>query len=215
MILHDSYLDNSLFDNLSNREKAVLTSNASLIKFDQEEMFVKSDSLLLSVYYIYSGVVKLKDNNNKLFQLLGAEDNIGLLYLFNHDPIYFSAFGIKGTEVIQFEKNVFKKFVSTNSKFLVDVYNKSAGNSIALTRNMLSYKDHKINGALANFLLHFDEKDCLHSLTQKEISEILGYSRENVCKCMNEFIREGIIEYQDESVKLLNVEALQTFKQFG
>src|SRR5690606_24717140 len=215
MILHESYLANPMFDNLSDREKAVLASNASLVNFEQEEMFLKQGSLLNSVYFIYSGVVKLKYSNNKLFQLLGAGDFIGLLYLYSHDPAFFSAFGIGGSEVIQFEKNVFKKFVSTNSKFLVDVYNKSTANSIALTQNIISYKDHKINGALADFLLHFDGKDCLHSLKQKEISELVGYSRENVCKCMNEFIREGFIEYQNESVKLLNVQALRTLKQFG
>lgn len=215
MILHESYLQNPLFDNLSDREKAVLSSNASLMKFEQEELFLKHGSLFNSVYFIYAGAVKLKDNNNKLFQLLGAGDFIGLLYLYNHDPAHFSAFGVSGSEIIQFEKNVFKKFVFTNSKFLVDVYNMATVNAIALSQNLISHRDHKINGALADFLLHHDEKDCLNSLKQKEISEILGYSRENVSKCMNDFIREGFIEYQNESVKLLNIKALRTIKQLG
>lgn len=214
MIVHESYLEDPTFGNLSDREKAVLASNSSLMKFDHEEMFLKHGSLLNSVYFIHHGVVKMK-HKHKLFQLLGAGDFIGLLYLYSPDPSFFSAFGIAGSEIIQFEKNVFKKFVSTNSKFMVDVYNKATANPMALTQNLVSYKEHKINGALAEFLLYFDEKDCLRSLKHKEISEVLGYSRENVCKCMNEFVREGTIEYHDETVKLLNVEALRTIKQFG
>lgn len=214
MILHESYLENPTFENLSDREKAVLASNSSLMQFEHEEMFLKHGSLLNSVYFIHEGVVKMK-HSNKLFQLLGAGDFIGLLYLYSHEPSFFSAFGIAGSEIIQFEKNVFKKFVSTNSKFLVDVYNKATANPMALTQNLVSYKEHKINGALADFLLYFDEKNCLQAVKQKEISEVLGYSRENVCKCMNDFIREGFIEYRNETVKLLNVEALRTIKQFG
>jgi CRP-like cAMP-binding protein len=138
-----------------------------------------------------------------------------LRYLFNEDPIFFSAYGVKGTQVIQFEKNVFKKFVSTNSQFLVDVYNESSKNITALTKNLLSYKIHKINGALADFLLHYNKKGCLQFLKQKEISEVLGYSRENVNKCLNDFTTEGFIKYTDEKIEILNIEGLRSIRKFG
>ncbi|WP_169743953.1 Crp/Fnr family transcriptional regulator [Kaistella jeonii] len=185
------------------------------MKFDQEEMFIKNESFLFSVFYIYKGQVKIKDQKNRLCDLYGEGDFIGLRLLFKEEPIFFSAYGVKGTEVIQFEKNVFKKFVSTNSTFLVDVYNKSSENITTLARNLLSYKMHKINGALADFLLHYNEKDCLNFLKQKEISEVLGYSRENVCKCLNDFTLAGYIEYNDGCIKLINISALHNLKQFG
>ena len=147
MIVPYEYLENPIFDHLTDREKAVLNSNASLLKFDQEEMFIKNESLLFSVFYIFKGEVKIKDDKCRLMDLYGEKDFIGLRYLFNEDPVFFSAYGVKGTQVIQFEKNVFKKFVTTNSKFLVDVYNESSKNVTALTKNLLSYKALKINGA--------------------------------------------------------------------
>ena len=103
----------------------------------------------------------------------------------------------------------------TNSQFLVDIYNESNKNITALTQNLLSYKSHKINGALADFLLHYNNRGCLQFLKQKEISEILGYSRENVCKCLHDLSADGHIEYTDESITILNEEALKTVKQFG
>ena len=215
MTIPDAYLENSLFDNLSVREKTVLNSNASLMIFDQEEMFIKCDSLLFSIFYIYEGEVKLKDQQNRLCHLSGAKDFIGLRYLFNQNPVFFSAYGTKGTQVIQFEKNVFKQFVTTNSKFLVDVYNKSSENVSEMAKNLLGYKLHKISGALADFLLHYNEKDCLKFLTQKEISEILGYSREIVWKCMKEFAKDGYIELISGEIIILNIDALRSIKQFG
>lgn len=215
MIVPQAYLEDLTFQHLSDHEKDVLNANASLMKFDQEEMFIKNESLLLSVFYIYKGEVKIKDANSRLIDLYGETDFIGLRYLFNEDPIFFSAYGVRGTQVIQFEKNVFKKFASTNSKFLVDIYNKSSQNATALTKNLLSYKAHKINGALAEFLLQYSSKSCLTYLKQKEIGEVVGYSRENICKCLNEFTLDGYIEYTDEKITVLNHEALQTIRQFG
>lgn len=215
MIVPEAYLQDPFFNHLSDHEKSVLNANASLMKFDQEEMFIKNESLLFSVFYIYKGQIKIKDGKNRLIDLYGETDFIGLRYLFNEEPVYFSAYGVKGTQVIQFEKNVFKKFVSTNSKFLVDAYNMSSVNVSALSKNLLSYKHHKINGSLADFLLHYHGKGCLNFLKQKEISEVLGYSRENVCKCLNDFTSEGYIEYIDGSIKVLDIDALQAIKKFG
>lgn len=215
MTVPEDYLEDSFFQHLSDHEKSVLNANASLMKFDQEEMFIKNESLLFSVFYIYKGQIKIKDGKNRLIDLYGETDFIGLRYLFNEEPVYFSAYGVKGTQVIQFEKNVFKKFVSTNSKFLVDAYNMSSVNVSVLSKNLLSYKHHKINGSLADFLLHYHGKRCLNFLKQKEISEVLGYSRENVCKCLNDFTSEGYIEYIDGSIKVLDIDALQAIKKFG
>lgn len=215
MIVPEDYLENPIFDHLSDREKSVLNSNASLMTFDQEEMFIKNESLLFSVFYIYKGQVKIKDQKNRLLDLYGETDFIGLRYLFNEEPVFFSVYGVKGAQVIQFEKNVFKKFVMTNSKFLVDVFNKSSENMSLLVRNLLNYKHHKINGSLADFLLHYNGKDCLNFLKQKEISEVLGYSRENINKCLNNFTAEGYIECTDEKIKVLNIEALEKIRKFG
>lgn len=215
MTVPETYLENPFFDHLSDHEKSVLNSNASLMKFEQEEMFIKNESLLLSVFYIYKGEVKLKDSEGHLVDIYGEKDFIGLRYLFTDEPVFFSAYGVKGTEIIQFEKNVYRKFVATNSKFLVEVYNKSNENMNSLVKNLLSYKRNKVNGALANFLLCYSEKGCLIYLKQKEISDMLGYSRENINKCLNNFTAEGYIEYTDENIKIKNIEALQSIKKFG
>ncbi len=215
MTVPEDYLENPFFKHLSDHEKSVLNANASLMKFDQEEMFIKNESLVFSVFYIYKGEVKIKDENCRLIDLYGETDFIGLRYLFNDNPIFFSAYGVKGTQIIQFEKNVFKKFVSTNSKFLVDVYNESCENITALTKNLLGYKVHKINGALADFLLHYNKRGCLQFLKQKEISEIIGYSRENVNKCLNDFTAEGYITYTDQQIEILNTAGLRSIRKYG
>lgn len=215
MTVPSAFLEIPLFEHLSAREKAVLYANATLLRFDQEEMFIKNEILLFSIFYIYEGEVKIKNEHNQLIDLLGATDFLGFRYLFNEDPVFFSGYGTKGTQIIQFDKNIIKQFVLTNSKFMSEVYNRSMGNVSALTERLLSYKTHKINGSLADFLLHYHAKNCLRFLKQKEISEVLGYSREIVCKCMKDFTNEGYISYDDDAITIHNIDALKAIKGFG
>ena len=55
----------------------------------------------------------------------------------------------------------------------------------------------------------------IRSRKQKEISEVLGYSRENVNKCLNDFTTEGFIKYTDEKIEILNIEGLESIRKFG
>ncbi|MGI9527579.1 MAG: Crp/Fnr family transcriptional regulator [Weeksellaceae bacterium] len=208
-------LDDVLFQHLTGKEKASIIANSSIISFEEEEMFLKRGSLLFSAYFIIQGEIKIKDQKNRLLNLLGEGNMLGLNYLFNKEPIYFSAYGVKETKIIQIEKNILIQLMSTNSKFMIDMFIKASENSRELVRNLLRYKNQKITGALASFLLYYNEKNCLHALTQKEISEMLGYSRENTNKCLNEYIHSGYIKFNGNSIEVIDSNALDKIQQFG
>ncbi|MXV39266.1 helix-turn-helix domain-containing protein [Flavobacteriaceae bacterium Ap0902] len=211
----NAVLEDPLFQNLSVREKSTLQANSSVVSFDDTEMFLKKGTFLFSIYYVNKGVIKIKGEDNRMLDLLGPQNVIGLNHLFKQEPIFFSAYGIENTEIIQIERNVLKNFINTNPKFLEDIYNKAIENPELLIRNVIAYRNHNITGALASFLIYYNEKDCLHALTQKEISEILGYSRENVSRCLNTFQQSKYIKCNDGSIEVLDMSALSKFQQFG
>lgn len=214
-ILMNVTIQDTFFEDLSKREITVLTSNSTTLTFDREEMLFKNESLLFSVYYIKKGEVKLRDKNKKLFHILGKGEFIGLSYLYNTVPIFFSAYAIENTEIIQFEINAFRVFVANNTKFLQKVFNKSGDNFRILTKCLLSFRRNKINGAFASFLLHYSQKDCLNNLTRKDIGEILSYSRENISKVIKVFVEDGYIEESDKHLKILDEEGLKKLKKIG
>lgn len=209
------FLNDPFFNILTDRERSVLQSNASVIDFKADEMFLKNGSRLFSIYYIQQGQLKIKDENNKSIDLLGKGDFLGLRYLYNEEPIFFSAYGTQSSQIIQIEKNVFKKFASTNSNFLVNLFNRSIDNAALLSRNLLAFKNQKIHGALASFLIFYNEKNCLYNLTQKEISEMLGYSRENVNKTLNDFLHQEYIAIIDGAIIIKNMDAIQKLHKYG
>ncbi len=92
---------------------------------------------------------------------------------------------------------------------------KIIGDRVMFFMNHLSYRNKHINGALASFLLMYEDKKCLHNLTRKEIGELIGYSRENVTKAFKSFIEDNLIEEENGFIKIIDKENLKRIGKFG
>lgn len=85
----DILFKNPIFATLSSRERSILSANCILLEFDEEELFIKSESMLFSVYFIASGMVKVRDSKKNLFWLSGESDFLGLISLYIKKPVFF------------------------------------------------------------------------------------------------------------------------------
>lgn len=203
-----------LFQGLTEKEKTILRSYCAVITFDEEAMLFKKDSKLFSVYYILDGAVKLK-NNKEVFHLLTKTEMIGLNFIFNPEPIMFSAYATPGTTIAEMDSTILKSFIMSNSQFLNHIFSRSGNYYQRLIINLLEYRSKKLNGAFATFLLYFDSKDALKNLTRKEIGEILNYSRENITKVIKTFSDEGLIVEHDKCIEILDHAGLEKLKRIG
>ncbi len=208
------FLQNEIFNNLIIREKKILSSNCAILDFEADGMLFKSGSFSSFVYFIEEGCIKLKKNDRDLFFILEKGNILGLDYIFNEDPVYYSAYVSKGSRIVQISTNIIRNFTSSNSLFLSEVYRKNSKINKKIISSILDYRSKKLNGAFASFLLQYDEEK-YPELTRKEIGEILGYSRENITKVVRTFIAEGIIEEDEKHLKILNKKVLETFKKNG
>ncbi|CEN51398.1 cAMP regulatory protein (fragment) [Capnocytophaga canimorsus] len=68
---------------------------------------------------------------------------------------------------------------------------------------------------MAHFLLEYSQKGFLKHLTRKEMGEMLGYSRENITKIIQTFIREGYIIEKNKQIIIANQSALEQLKKYG
>lgn len=203
-----------LFKGLTEKEKTILKNYCAVIAFEEEAMLFKNDSKLFSVYYILEGGIKLK-NNKEVFHILTKSEMIGLNFIFNPEPIMFSAYATPGTTIIQIDSSILKSFIMSNSQFLNHIFSRSGNYYQQLIINLLECRSKKLNGAFASFLLYFDSKDGLKNLTRKEMGEILNYSRENITKVVKTFSDEGLIAEQDKCIKILDYAGLERLKKIG
>ncbi|MBS9767046.1 MAG: Crp/Fnr family transcriptional regulator [Flavobacteriaceae bacterium] len=205
---------NKLLKTLNKKEKDLLEMYSNEIFFEREEPIIKINSALHSVYFIEKGMVKYKDAEQKLYFIAGEDDFVGLPSLFNEKKKIYSAYAVKNTKIIQIEKSIVKKLISTNPLFLEEIM-KIIGNRVMFFMNHLCYRNKHINGALASFLLMYENKECLHNLTRKEIGELIGYSRENVSKALKGFLEEGLIKEENDCFKIIDMENLTKISKFG
>ncbi len=177
-------------------------------------MLFKNDSKLFSVYYILEGALKLK-NNREVFHILTKSEMIGLNFIFNPEPIMFSAYATPNTTIVQMDSGILKSFMMSNSQFLNHIFSSSGNYYQQLITNLLEFRSKKLHGAFAAFLLYYDDKDALKNLTRKEIGEILNYSRENITKVIKSFADEGLITDCDKCMEILDREGIEKLKRIG
>ncbi|MBN9312189.1 MAG: Crp/Fnr family transcriptional regulator [Chryseobacterium sp.] len=208
------FLQNEIFDQLIIREKEILRSNSAILDFDAEGMLFKSGSFSSFVYYIEEGCLKLKKDDRDLFFILEKGNILGLDYIFNDEPVYYSAYASKGSRIVQINAHILRNFVSSNSLFLGSVYRKNSTLNKKLISSLLDYRAKNLNGAFAAFLLQYDQENS-PELTRKEIGSLLGYSRENITKVVRSFIAEGIIEEDEKHIRIMDKNLLETLRKNG
>lgn len=209
------FLQNELFSSLTIREKEILKNNSAVLDFEEEEMLFKNGSFCSSVYFVGEGSIRLRKTDHNLFFILEKGDVLGLDSVFNEDPVYFSAYDAGESRIVQIGANVVRNFISSNSLFLSAVGRKNNESNRKLISSLLEYRDRKINGAFATFLLRYDGHPCIDDLTRKEIGEIIGYSRENVTKVIRNLISEGVVEENRRHLRIVDRKKLEILKNKG
>ena len=204
-----------LFSDLNTREKNILISNSTVLKYHNDELILKKDSKLYGLYYVAKGFVKLKDRRDQMFCILKEGEFFGQEAIYCEEMVHYSAFCLDEAEILQIDMNTLNHLFTTNNKFFYQFFKKRDSTHRSLISSLLDFKRCKINGALASFLLHYSQRGCLHHLTRKDIGEILGYSRENITKVIKTFEDEELIKEENKTIQILNYDALQTIRKNG
>ncbi len=205
--------ENNILNVLNSKERILLDNYSNELLFEKEECIIKINSALHSVYYITEGMVKYKDANDKLFFIVGANDFVGLSSIFNDHKKIYSAYATKDTKIIQIDKTIIKKFILSNHPFLKSMMSYIENRQRFLTKQLFSYRNKRVNGAFASFLLMYENN--LKHLTRREIGELIGYSRENISKVLHQFTEENYICEENNAIKITDKEALLSLSKFG
>ena len=208
-------LKDDLFSDLNTREKNILLSNSTILKYSHDELILKKDSKIYSLYYVLKGYVKLKDRRDQLFCILKEGDFFGQEGMYLETTVNYSSFCLDETTVLQIDLNAFQHLLTINNNFFFKFFKKGDENHHKLVSSLLDFKRCKINGAFASFLLNYEKRGCLHHLTRKDIGEILGYSRENITKMIKIFEEENLIQEENKSIRILNPESLEIIRRRG
>lgn len=175
------------------------------------------------LYLLVEGKVKLghtaSDGRENLIAVLGPGEIIGELTLFDPGPRSTTATAVAPTRMMQLEHDALMEFIDTRpslAKHMLTALAQRLRRTNAVLADLV-FSD--VPGRVAKALLDLADRfgtrsedgsvHVPHELTQEELAQLVGASRETVNKSLAEFVSRGWIRLEGRGVHLLDVDRLR------
>ncbi|NOY71819.1 MAG: Crp/Fnr family transcriptional regulator [Gammaproteobacteria bacterium] len=198
-----------LFSNLSEKDLAALTQRAATKSYPKNTILVSEGDETDSLFVIESGKVKvfLSDHEGKeiIINVHGQGEYFGEIALLDDSPRSASVMTLESCRVMLISKRDFEECLSQNPSIALCLLRDLTLRLRTLTDNVKSLALMDVYGRIARILLSMasEEGDKLvisQKLTQKEIANRVGASREMVSRIMKDLATGGYITVKKSGI---------------
>lgn len=216
--------ENSCFDLLTPDEKQLVDSKSVLVNYKKGEMICKQGSFASHMMYLEKGLVKiyLEGNPKDLILTLTPQKNLmGLQALYEGNNTFLYSISTYTESVVRLiDIQIFKQLLKQNPIFayrILNVVNESTSQSYG---RFFSLTQKQLHGRLADILLCLSRKIFKSEafdlpLSRSDLSDLTSMSTESVIRIMKDFKDDGIIDINNKSITLLDVERLDRISEKG
>jgi CRP-like cAMP-binding protein len=214
--------DAPLFSALDEQSAIALRGSMSEQSLKKGETIFQEAELGDQLYLITDGKVKLSHTSNdgreSLFTVLGPGDMFGELSVFDPGPRTSTAIAVTDVTVLGLKHDVLKPWLIERSEVAQSLLQALANRLRRNSETMSDLVFADVPGRVAKVLLMLNEKFgtpaqvgrlVAHDLTQEEIAQLVGASRETVNKALADFVTRGWIRLETRSVTILDLARLQ------
>jgi CRP/FNR family cyclic AMP-dependent transcriptional regulator len=198
-----------------------LRASMSLVKLRKGQSLFKEGDDGDHLYVIASGKVKLgtksPDGRENLLMILGPGDMFGELSLFDSGPRTATATAVTDSKLLSLGQNKVIPWVREHPEVSLQLLSRLASR-LRRTNEVvgdLVFSDvpGRVAKALIDLGVKFGEQKpeglhVSHDLTQEELAQLVGASRETVNKALADFAQRGWIRLEARSVVVLDYERL-------
>ena len=211
-----------LFSALEDSAAAQLMASMAPRRLARGEMVFREGDAGDSLYVIMSGKVKLArtsgDGRENLLSVLGPGEMFGELSLFDPGPRLTTAHVVSDTELISLGNDALRQFLADHPEVAMQML---AGLAHRLRRTNEGLSDlvfTDVPGRVAKALLDLSDRFgqqaedgvlVAHELTQEELAQLVGASRETVNKALADFAHRGWIVLGAKAVTLIDLDRLR------
>lgn len=222
MSLDDQLLSRApLFQGLNEQQFALLSSRIQKISLRRGEvLFVEGDEGD-RLYIITEGKIKLghssEDGRESLLAILGPGEMIGELTLFDPGKRSTTATAVSPASMLCLDHSDLVQILDTNPEVAKHLLRALAQRLRRTNESLSDLVFSDVPGRVAKALLDLAERfgtpsddgtHVPHDLTQEELAQLVGASRETVNKSLADFVSRGWIRLEGRAVTLLDVDRL-------
>jgi CRP-like cAMP-binding protein len=173
------------------------------------------------LYIIVSGKVKIgrrsPDGRENLLTIMGPSDMFGELSIFDPGPRTSTATTITEVCAVSMDRDALRAWIADRPEIAERLLRVLARRLRRTNNNLTDLIFTDVPGRVAKQLLHLAQKfgaqedgamRVTHDMTQEEIAQLVGASRETVNKAMADFAHRGWIRLEGKSVVISDSERL-------
>lgn len=210
-----------IFQGVSPDAVAALVRQLEPVTFRRSEVVFSEGEPGDTLYIITAGKVKIGrksvDGRDSLITLMGPSDMFGELAIFDPGPRTSTVTALTEVKTVVMSRSVLRSWIADRPEIAEQLLRVLARRLRRTNDNLSDLIFTDVPGRVAKQLLYlaqrFGSRDGTalrvdHELTQEEIAQLVGSSRETVNKALSDFAQRGWIRVQGRSILIDNAERL-------
>ncbi len=198
--------------------KNFFDDNGEVFSFEAGETIYQEGQNSNVIYLITKGVVKchkLDEQGKELITALFKEDDLfGYTSFTENTPYYDTATTIKKTELVGISKNNLKDVLNNNHQVTLELIQLLTDDLSGTKDQLLQMAYSSVNKKTASTILKFAEKlnrksDDIIKISRNDLASVAGIATETLIRTMSNFKKQGLIEIEGRSIKILDIEGLK------
>ncbi len=222
-IITETFATNTLLDHLNYNEMSLLTDQRNIIHFRYGDTIVKQNTIVTDAIFLSNGLVKKEVNDNKnniLLDLIGANRFIALPSMLTNKKHAYSIIAIDDVSVCFIKIEIIKNILINNGRFALAVINNAYKKQEHLYNKLICFNKNNVYGRLAYTILYLSEKIYNSTkfnlrVTRKELSQLIGLSRETLIKGLTTLKNDKVINVQGKHIEILDQKRLKAIAETG
>ncbi|MEW2482392.1 Crp/Fnr family transcriptional regulator [Mycobacterium sp. NPDC049093] len=210
-----------IFQGVSPDAVAALVRQLEPVTFRRTEVVFSEGEPGDTLFIITAGKVKIGrksvDGRESLITLMGPSDMFGELAIFDPGPRTSTVTALTEVKAVVMSRSVLRSWIADRPEIAGQLLRVLARRLRRTNDNLSDLIFTDVPGRVAKQLLYlaqrFGSRDGSalrvdHELTQEEIAQLVGSSRETVNKALSDFAQRGWIRVQGRSILIDNAERL-------
>jgi len=208
---------------LNDDEFEILDKNRAMVTFKKGDLIFKQGALSTNVAYLRTGIVKIHmqgPSKEKILRIVKAPSYFGIPTTFGNKINKYSATAIEETTVCFIDSNLFRNFIFKNGKFAYEIIVELCENELQDYERYANQSQKQVPGMVAERLICmsdtiFKSNHFNFPLTQSELADLVGTSRESVSRVLSDFSSNKLIEFKGKEITILNRDVLEQISEKG
>ena len=213
-----------LFKLLTGEQLLFVHQNKHTVKFNEGETIMKQGTKMSHVLSVNTGLAKLylegPDHRNSIIRIVKPTSFVGGAGMYLDQYHHYTLTALVETTVCFIDIAVFKQLIMENVSFYEEFMRDFSSNILAIYNRLMFLTQKQMPGRMADTLIYlFDEifqaRQFKMSLSKQDLADLSGMSKDSAIKILREFQKDGIIEFNDDSIELLYPDLIYRISNIG